>query len=100
LTDPVLAEDFVRHVGVLARQHLVLVGQLRTPGIGPMFAGAEVQAESELYQRLAGHERWAEMRAVTQKLKPLGVTVAPLENETMAAQIVSQYLQVKRRQAL
>ena len=100
LTDPVLAEDFSRYIQLLARQHLVLVSQLRAPGVAPLFEGSEAQNESELYARLAGHTRWAETRELAQKLKPMGVTAALLENETMAAQLVAQYLQVKRRQAL
>jgi uncharacterized protein (DUF58 family) len=100
LTDPVLAEDFVKHVRVLSRQHLILVSQLRAAGLAPLFAGAEVKTEADIYARLAGHARWRESRALAQRLRPLGVTAALLENETMAAQLVTQYLQVKRRQAL
>ncbi|MDB6094622.1 MAG: hypothetical protein JWM32_2184 [Verrucomicrobia bacterium] len=100
LTDPVLAEDFTKQVRLLARQHLVFVSQLRAPGVGPLFMGAEVKDDAEVYARLAGHVRWAEGRALGQRLKPLGVTSAVLENETLAAQLVTQYLQVKRRQAL
>jgi len=100
LTDPVLAEDFARHVRLLARQHLVLVSQLRAPGVAPMFAGAGVRDDGDVYARLAGHARWNEARALAQRLKPLGATATLLENETLAAQLVTQYLQVKRRQAL
>ncbi|MEO7798954.1 MAG: DUF58 domain-containing protein [Opitutaceae bacterium] len=100
LTDPVLAEDFVKHVRLLARQHLVLVSQLRAPGVAPLFSGPEAADEGEIYARLAGHARWDETRALGKKLKPLGVTAAVLENETMAAQLVTQYLRVKRRQSL
>jgi uncharacterized protein (DUF58 family) len=100
LTDPVLAEDFVRHVRVLSRQHLVFVCQLCPPGVAPLFAGAEVAGDEEVYARLAGHVRWSETRALARQLKPLGVTVAMLTDEAMAAQLVTQYLQVKRRQAL
>lgn len=100
LTDPVLAEDFVTQVRLLARQHLVLVGQLRAPEVTPLFSDAEVQDENEIYARLAGHERWNQTRVLGKKLKSLGVTAATLENESMAAQLVTQYLQVKRRQVL
>jgi hypothetical protein len=85
---------------VLARQHLVIVGQLRAPEIAPLFAGPEVTTSDEVYQRLAGHARWAEARVLGQKLKPLGVATLLLEDEGMAAQLISQYLEVKRRQAL
>jgi hypothetical protein len=68
--------------------------------VAPLFTGADAVEEQELYGKLAGHARWTETRALAQKLKPLGVTVVQLENETMAAQVVAQYLQVKRRQAL
>ena len=100
LTDPVLAEDFARHAPLLSRQHLVLLGQLRAPEVAPLFSGAEAATDAEVYRRLAGHARWAESRTLAQKLKPLGVTAALLESETMAAQLVEQYLRVKRRQAL
>ncbi|MEY2881980.1 MAG: hypothetical protein RLZZ15_4360 [Verrucomicrobiota bacterium] len=100
LTDPVLAEDFARHARVLARQHLVIVGQLRAPEVAPLFTGRPVETADEVYQRLAGHARWAEARALGQKLKPLGVTTLLLEDEAMAAQLVTRYLDVKRRQAL
>jgi uncharacterized protein (DUF58 family) len=100
LTDPVLAEDFSKHVPLLARQHLVFVSQLRAPGVAPLFSGTEAEDDNAVYARLAGHVRWNETRALGKKLKPLGVTAATLENETMAAQLVTQYLQVKRRQTL
>ncbi|MBL9189336.1 MAG: DUF58 domain-containing protein [Opitutaceae bacterium] len=100
LTDPVLAEDFIRHVRLLSRQHLVLVGQLRAPEVAPLFTGAEAGTDAEVYRRLAGHVRWAEARGLAQKLKPLGVTAVLLENEAMAGQLVDHYMQVKRRQAL
>lgn len=100
LTDPVTAEDFVKQAQLLARQHLVLVNQLRPPGVAPLFTGAEVAEADALYGRLAGHTRWAEARGLAQRLHPLGVTATLLENEGMAAQLVTQYLAVKERQAL
>lgn len=100
LTDPVLAEDFARHAGLLARQHLVMVNQLRAPGVAPLFSGEEVGAVDEIYGRLAGHARWSETRALAQTLKAQGVTANLMEDETLAAELVSQYLRVKRRQAL
>lgn len=100
LSDPVLAEDFAKHVRVLARQHLVLVGQLPAPEVAPLFTGGEVASNDEIYRRLAGHVRWAETRSLGQRLKPLGVTTVLLENEAMAAQLVGHYMKVKQRQAL
>jgi uncharacterized protein (DUF58 family) len=100
LSDPVLAEDFSKHARVLARQHLVLVGQLPAPEVGPLFTGAEIETADDVYRRLAGHVRWAETRALGQKLKTLGVTSVLLDNERMAAQLVGHYMQVKERQAL
>jgi uncharacterized protein (DUF58 family) len=100
LTDPVLAEDFAKHARVLARQHLLLVGQMRAPEVSPLFTGGEAQTSDDLYRRLAGHARWAETRVLAQKLKPIGVTTLLLENETMAGQLIAHYLHVKRRQVL
>ena len=100
LTDPVLAEDFSKHARLLARQHLLLVGQMRVPEVAPLFSGAEAVTNDDIYRRLAGHTRWAESHGLAQRLKPLGISSLLLENEMMAAQLVDHYMQVKRRQAL
>jgi len=105
LSDPVLAEDFARHAPLLARQHLMLVSQLRGEGVARLFTGAEVAAgqggrEADLYAKLAGHMRWDEMRLLIRTLKQQGITAAVLEDESFAANLVTQYLQVKRRQVL
>lgn len=100
LTDPVLAEDFTRHAELLARQHLVMVNQLRAPDVAPLFSSGEVTEPNEIYRKLAGHARWQEAQGLARTLKPLGITANLLEDETMAAQLVTQYLAVKRRQLL
>jgi uncharacterized protein (DUF58 family) len=100
LSDPVLAEDFARHARVLSRQHLVFVCQMRALEVAPLFQGEDVASVGDVYRRLAGHLRWSELRGLSQRLKPAGVTAELLNQDTMAAELVSQYLRVKRRQAL
>ncbi|PTY08241.1 DUF58 domain-containing protein [Opitutaceae bacterium EW11] len=100
LADPVLAEDFARHVKLLSRQHLVFVNQLRAPGVERLFSGEEIADSDEVYSKLAGHARWTEAKSLAQTLKPLGVTASLLEHETLAAELVTQYLAVKQRQLL
>ncbi len=100
LTDPVLAEDFARHAPLLARQHLVLVNQLRAPGIAPLFRGEPVADAGEIHRRLAGHTRWSELQALIRTLRPRGIIATLLEDETLAADLVAQYLRVKQRQLL
>jgi uncharacterized protein (DUF58 family) len=100
LSDPVVAEDFSKHLPLLARQHLVHVNQLCPPEVAPLFSGAEVGETAEVYRRLAGHLRWAEAGALARKLKPSGVAVRLLRDEAYAAELLTQYLRVKQRQAL
>lgn len=94
LSDPVLAEEFVKHIPVLSRQHLVLVNQVRAPGAEPLFA-RPVANDEEIVERLAGHYQWREAHEITRLLRPHGVTSALLEHERLAAEMVSQYLRVK-----
>jgi uncharacterized protein (DUF58 family) len=100
LTDPVLAEDFVAHTGLLARQHLVMVNQLRAPDVAPLFSTGEVDHPEQIYAKMAGHARWTEAQSLVRKLKPSGVVAHLLEDETLAAQLVTQYLNIKQRQVL
>lgn len=94
LSDPVLAEEFVKHIPVLSRQHLVLVNQVRAPGAEPLFT-RPVASEAEMVGRLAGHYQWREAHEITRRLHPHGVMSALLEHEQLAAEMVSQYLRVK-----
>lgn len=99
LSDPVLAEEFVKHVPVLARQHLVLVNQVRAPGVEPLFSRV-VADEGEIHARLAGHFQWREAHEVARRLRPHGVGCAMVEHERLATELVTQYLRVKRAQLL
>lgn len=100
LSDPVVAEDFSKHLPLLGRQHLVHVNQLCPPEVAPLFTGAEARTTEDVYRRLAGHMRWTEARALAQRLRPAGVAVQLLRDEAYAAELLTQYLKVKQRQAL
>ena len=100
LSDPVVAEDFAKHLPLLAKQHLVHVNQLCPPEVAPLFSGSEVGSAGEVYHRLAGHLRWGEARNLMLKLKPAGVTVQLLRDEAYVGDLLTQYLRVKQRQAL
>lgn len=100
VTDPILAEDLLRTVPTLARRHLVLVAQLRPPGVQPIFQAPAATDEDEVYGRLAGHLRQREFDAIAKRLTALGVRTHLLEDPTMAAQLIEAYLDVKRRQLL
>ncbi|RJP24318.1 MAG: DUF58 domain-containing protein [Candidatus Abyssobacteria bacterium SURF_5] len=100
LDDPVLAETFVQNLDVLTRHHLVLVNMLKTPVLAPVFSGEAVREADDLYRRLGGHLQFQQLRELEQVLKRRGVAMNLLDNETMCSHLVSQYINVKRRQLL
>jgi uncharacterized protein (DUF58 family) len=100
LDDPVAAESFVRNMDLLCRQHLVLVNQLQLPGVRPMFSNEKVNSAQEIYPELAGHLRWHGLRELEKVLQRRGVQMSLLQSEKLAVDLVSQYVNVKRRQAL
>lgn len=100
LDDPVLAESFVRNMDLIRRQHLVLVNMLQPPGVSPVFSNPNVTSVDQLYQHLGGHLQWQKLRELEKILKRRGVQFSLLENERLSAELVSQYLNVKRRQLL
>jgi uncharacterized protein (DUF58 family) len=100
LDDPVAAESFVRNTDLLCRQHLVLVNQLQLPGVRPMFSNKKIDTAQEFYGELAGHLRWHGLRELEKVLQRRGVQLSLLQSEKLAVDLVSQYVNVKRRQAL
>lgn len=100
LDDPALAESFVRNVELLRRQHLVLVNMIQPPGTGPLFSRGNIETVDELYRELGGHLQWSRLQELGKTLQRRGVQFSLLQNERLSADLVTQYLNVKRRQLI
>ncbi|MBN2308161.1 MAG: DUF58 domain-containing protein [Candidatus Hydrogenedentes bacterium] len=100
LDDPVLAEAFTRNIELIRRQHLVLVNMLAPHGVQPLFSDARAASMDDVYGQLCGHLQWHDLRELERVLHHLGVTFSLLRNESLAAQLVTQYVNVKQRQLL
>jgi uncharacterized protein (DUF58 family) len=100
LDDPVLAENFVRNMSLLAGQHLVLVNMIQPPEAAPLFSRTDVDGLDDLYRHLGGHLQWHSLREWGKVLQRRGVKFSLVENEQLATELVSQYVGVKRRQLL
>jgi len=98
LDDPVLADSFEQDAGLVCRQHLLLVNMIRPPGARPLFTNANTARLDDLYRELGGHIQWQNLLELGKKLKQRGVHFSLLENEKLSADVVTQYLNVKRRQ--
>lgn len=100
LDDPAIAENFLHNIELIRRQHLVLVNMIQPPGVKPLFASPNVAGIDDLYRELGGHLRWQKLRELQKILQRRGVQFSLLANERLSAELVSQYLNVKRRQLL
>jgi len=100
LDDPVLAENFVRSVDLISRQHLVIVGMLKPASTAPLFSDPNVETVDDIYERLGGHLQWNRLRELEKVLGRRGVRLQLLDREELSAQLISQYLSVKQRQLL
>lgn len=98
LDDPLLAESFERNAGLVCRQHLLLVNMIQPPGVRPLFNNANVARVDDLYRELGGHIQWQNLLELGKKLKQRGVQFSLVQNEKLSAGVVTQYLNVKRRQ--
>jgi len=100
LDDPVLAESFVRGMDLICRQHVILVNMMQSPDIAPMFAGAPAVRVDDLYEHLGAHLLWNNLRQLELLLQRRGVRFSLIQNEALSAQLITQYMTVKRRQML
>jgi len=100
LDDPMLAESFAKASELISRQHLILVNMLQPAGAGPLFSDESVATIDDLYRRLGGHLQWNSLRELEKVLKRRGVRFSLLDPGKLAAQIVAQHADVKRRQLL
>ncbi|MFP6906994.1 MAG: DUF58 domain-containing protein [Verrucomicrobiota bacterium] len=100
LDDPVIAESFSKHVEMISRQHLVMLNVITPEGVEPLFGKTEVGDLDDVYLQLAYHFQWGQIRDLEKSLKPAGVHLQQLTNERACADIINQYMQVKKKQML
>ncbi len=98
LDDPLLAENFEQNAGLVCRQHLLLVNMIQPSGVQPVFSHDRVTGLDDLYRELGGHIQWQNLRELGKTLKTRGVQFSLVQNEKLTADVVTQYLNVKRRQ--
>jgi uncharacterized protein (DUF58 family) len=100
LDDQSQSESLIRSLGILSRQHLILVGLIRSPGIRPLFSGEPAGSVASIYRKLAGHMIWHELKQWEQTLQHLGIQTLEIEPGRMAEQVLARYNEIKRRQLL
>lgn len=100
LDDSVIADDFVRAVGLLSRQHLVLVVTIAPAGLQPLFDSSRVSDADAIYRRLGGHLNWIKLQNLQRVLARKGVQFHVAPNQQAGLKLVSDYMDLKRRQLL
>lgn len=100
LEDPLVSEQFVQNIELICRQHLIVATMLRPAMARPLFAETEVESLDNLYSTLGGHLLWQRLEELNKLLKRRGVRFLQLNHENLSAELVSEYLQVKKRQLL
>jgi uncharacterized protein (DUF58 family) len=100
LDEPALAEEFVRAIRILSRRHLICVAMPQPSTAAPLFSTTALGSSDELYRHLAGHLTWHQLRELQQKLRLQGIRLLLVKDERLSADLVSHYLDVKRKQLL
>lgn len=100
LDDPLLAESLEHASELISRQHLLIVDMIQPPGATPLFSDQGIGGVDDLYRRLGGHLQWNSLRELEKRLKRRGVRFALLDPDRLAAQVIGQHADVKRRQLL
>ncbi|HEV3271747.1 MAG TPA: DUF58 domain-containing protein [Candidatus Methylacidiphilales bacterium] len=100
LDDPIIMESFQRSADLICRKHLLLVQMLQTENVRPVFSNAAVATVDDVYQDLAHHLAWHDLRQLSLSLQQHGVTLSLISREAFSAQTTSNYLRVKQRQIL
>jgi uncharacterized protein (DUF58 family) len=100
LDDPVLSETFLSSMDFVARRHLVLAVMLLAPSVRPLFSPPGVEKIDDIYENIAGHLHWTHLTELRRQLQQRGIQLCLVSNRSVSLELVSQYIALKRRQAL
>jgi hypothetical protein len=84
----------------VARRHLILAVMLLAPSVRPLFSPPGVEVIDDIYENIAGHLRWTHLNELRRQLHQRGIQLCLVSNKRMSLEMVSQYIALKRRQAL
>ncbi|MGI8604893.1 MAG: DUF58 domain-containing protein [Verrucomicrobiales bacterium] len=100
LSDPLQAESFAAGVRLISRHHLVLVSMIRPESAHPLFARVDVTSVDDVYRDLAGHFLWHDLQEVGSVLAQQAVHFTLPDCADLTVDVVSQYMNIRRRQLL
>jgi uncharacterized protein (DUF58 family) len=100
LDDPVLSEAFLSSMDFVARRHLILAVMLLSPSVRPLFSPLGVEKIDDIYHDIAGHLRWTRLIELRRQLQQRGIQLCLVSNQGASLDVVTQYIALKRRQAL
>jgi uncharacterized protein (DUF58 family) len=100
LDDPILSETFLSSMDFVARRHLVLAVMLLAPSVRPLFSPPGVEKIDDIYRNIAGHLHWTRLIELRRQLQQRGIQLCLVSNKSVSLELVSQYIALKRRQAL
>jgi len=101
LGEPWLAESFLEGVSLISRKHVVLTHMLGQQEIQPIFCkDDDLKNDDEVYGRLAGQILWNDLQETTRLLKQRRVHLTSSLQDNLVADVVSEYLRVKKRQLI
>lgn len=100
LSDPIIAESFLRNIDIVSRQHLVLVSMLKSEQVSPLFSAPDVTHADMLYRKLGGDIAWHSLKETERALRRHGVGMSLVEADGLSTDLVTRYMDVKSRQAL
>jgi len=100
LDDPLLGEHFLRSANLIKRKHLIFAPILEQPGVMPFFQNSSIESMPSLYSALGNHLVWEKERELQNALRVAGVQTSTVHSDRLCTQMVSHYLNIKRRQLL
>jgi uncharacterized protein (DUF58 family) len=100
LDDPSLAESFLSDMAAASRKHIIIVNMIRPSLARPLFSGQEVSDTGDIYRWLGGHLLWRNLSKLEVLLRRRGIDFALIDRENLCVEMVSRYVNVKRRQVL
>jgi uncharacterized protein (DUF58 family) len=99
LSDALPGEEFQRDIQLVTRKHLCCVEMLKHDDIEPLFS-SPIEENDELYTKLGGHMKWADLENIKRSLSRHGVRLGTSGHESLSLNLVNAYLNIKRKQLL
>jgi len=99
VSNPATLEAITENIHLISSKYLAVINTIKHKTERPLFS-EKITEEEEIFSHFAGHLQWENIIMLKKQLMRHGITLTSSDYNQLTSDVVTQYINVKKRQVL